>query len=619
MALNMLVDSRDVRFVLFEMLKIDELIKFDKFSGFDRDTFESTLELAEKISVKDIYPANAAGDKEGTKYNPVTKEVTVPQLYHKARQIVNEAGFPGIEHDPEWGGMGMPNVLYRSVLEYLFAGSLAYTMYLTLSAGATGLVSHWSSDDLKRMFLEKMISGEWGGTMCLTEPEAGSDVGALKTKAVKQTDGTYLIKGQKIFISSGDNDLYPNMVHPVLARLEGDPAGTKGISIFLVPKYLVKPDGSIGEKNDVVCSGIEHKMGIKGSATCTLSFGDDDHCVGYLLGKEREGMKIMFQMMNEARIDVSIEALGVASSAYMHAVTYSRNRKQGPDPADSSKQTVIMNHPDIRRMLLWMKSNVEGMRMASMFAAYNFDISTNAGGEEQKEAQALFELFIPICKAGNTDLAWLITAEAIQVYGGYGYCSDYPVEQLARDSKILAIYEGTNGIQSIDLTMRKLLMNPDMYNYRILRKRIAETIAGAEKTVDPKYTSALKSGLLLMDEVIGFLMKLKTEGKLNEIFSAATSLQVCFRMLGHAWLHLWSMDLCVIELQKICGDVSPEKIKSAAKDNPEAAYYYGRLLSARFYIGSELKKFSGIAESILSGETAVTESFDEVFTGALNE
>jgi alkylation response protein AidB-like acyl-CoA dehydrogenase len=619
MALNMLVDSRDVRFVLFEMLKVDELVKYDKFSGFDRDTFESTLELAEKISVKDIYPANAAGDKEGTKYNPVTKEVTVPQLYHKARQIVNEAGFPGIEHDPDWGGMGMPNVLYRSVLEYLFAGSLAYTMYLTLSAGATGLVSHWASDDLKKMFLEKMISGEWGGTMCLTEPEAGSDVGALKTKAVKHIDGTYRIKGQKIFISSGDNDLYPNMVHPVLARLEGDPAGTKGISIFLVPKYLVKPDGSIGEKNDVVCSGIEHKMGIKGSATCTLSFGDDDNCVGYLLGKEREGMKIMFQMMNEARIDVSIEALGVASSAYMHAVTYARNRKQGPDPADSSKQTVIMNHPDIRRMLLWMKSNVEGMRMASMFAAYNFDISTNAGGEEQKEAQALFELFIPICKAGNTDLAWLITAEAIQVFGGYGYCSDYPVEQLARDSKILAIYEGTNGIQSIDLTMRKLLMNPDMYNYRILRKRITETIAGAEKTVDHKYTSALKSGLLLMDDVIGFLMKLKTENKLNEIYSNATSLQVCFRMLGHAWLHLWSMELCLIELQKICGDVSPEKIKSAAKDNPEAAYYHGRLLSARFYIGSELKKFSGIAESILSGETAVTESFDEVFTGALNE
>ena len=234
MALNLLVDSREVRFLLFEMLKVDELVKYEKYSAFDKDTFESTLELAEKVAVNSIYPANAAGDKEGCKYDPATKKVTVPELYHKARQVVNEAGFPSMEHDPDWGGMGMPNVVYRSVLEYLFAGSLAYTMYVTLSAGATGLVSHWASDDLKKKYLEKMISGEWGGTMCLTEPEAGSDVGALKTKAVKQTDGTYKITGQKIFISSGDNDLYPNMVHPVLARIEGDPAGTKGIPIFLV-------------------------------------------------------------------------------------------------------------------------------------------------------------------------------------------------------------------------------------------------------------------------------------------------------------------------------------------------------------------------------------------------
>jgi hypothetical protein len=619
MALNMLVDSRDVRFVLFEMLKADELVKYEKFSGFDRDTFESTLDLAEKVSVKDIYPANAAGDKEGAKYDPLTKNVTVPALYHRAREVVNEAGFPGMEHDPKWGGMGMPNVVYRSVLEYLFAGSLSYTMYMTLSAGATGLVSHWGSEDLKKMFLEKMISGEWGGTMCLTEPDAGSDVGALKTKAVKNADGSYRIKGQKIFISSGDNDLYPNMVHPVLARLEGDPSGTKGISIFLVPKYLVNPDGSPGEKNDVVCTGIEHKMGIKGSATCTLSFGDDDNCVGYLLGKEREGMKIMFQMMNEARIDVSVEALGVASSAYMHAVTYARGRKQGPDPADYSKKTVIMNHPDVRRMLLWMKSNVEAMRMASMFAAHCFDISTNAEGEEQREAQAMFELFIPVCKAGNTDLSWLIAAEAIQVYGGYGYCSDYPVEQLARDSKILSIYEGTNGIQSLDLAMRKLLLNPEMYNYRIFKKRVTETISIAEGSVDEKYTSALKSALLLLDEVIGCLVKLKDEGRLNEIYAAATPLQQCFRMISHAWLHLRAMELCVTALSKIRGDASGEQIREIVKENSEAAYYHGRLLSAGFYIGSEFKKFSGIAESILSGETAVTDSFDEIFTGALNE
>jgi len=619
MALNMLVDSRDVNFLLFEMLKVDELVKFEKYAYFDKDTFKSTLELAEKIAVTDIYPANAAGDKEGAKYDPATKKVSVPELYHKARQVVNDAGFPGMEHDPEWGGMGMPNVIYRSVLEYLFAGSLAYTMYITLSAGATGLVSHWAAEDLKKMFLEKMISGEWGGTMCLTEPEAGSDVGALKTKAFKQADGTYRIKGQKIFISSGDNDLYPNMVHPVLARIEGDPAGIKGISIFLVPKFLVNPDGSMGAQNDVVCSGIEHKMGIKGSATCTLSFGDDDNCIGYLLGNEREGMKIMFQMMNEARIDVSVEALGVASSAYMHAVTYARNRKQGPDPSDKSKQASIINHPDVKRMLLWMKSNVEAMRMTSMFASYNFDISINGSGEEQKEAQAIFEFFIPICKAGNTDLAWLVTAEAIQVYGGYGYCSDYPVEQLARDSKILAIYEGTNAIQSIDLTMRKLLLNPEMYNYSILKKRMQETIDIAAGIVEEKYASLLSSGIKKIDEVLSFLNSQKNDNKIDDILAYATALQQSFRLLTHAWLHLWSMTITLPELKKICGEASAEKVELIAKDNSEAAYYYGRVLSSRFYIGTEFRKFFALADSILAGETAATNSFSEVFSGALHE
>jgi len=619
MALNMLVDSRDVNFLLFEMLKVEELVKYEKYAYFDKDTFRSTLDLAEKIAVNDIYPANAAGDRDGAKYNPATKKVGVPDLYHKARQVVNDAGFPGMEHDPEWGGMGMPNVIYRSVLEYLFAGSLAYTMYITLSAGATGLVSHWASEDLKKMFLERMISGEWGGTMCLTEPEAGSDVGALKTKAFKQTDGTYRIKGQKIFISSGDNDLYPNMVHPVLARIEGDPAGTKGISIFLVPKFLVNPDGSMGARNDVVCSGIEHKMGIKGSATCTLSFGDDDNCVGYLLGKEREGMKIMFQMMNEARVDVSVEGLGVASSAYMHAVTYARNRKQGPDPSDNTKQISIINHPDVKRMLLWMKSNVEAMRMASMFAAYNFDISTNAEGEEQKEAQALFELFIPICKAGNTDLAWLVTSEAIQVYGGYGYCSDYPVEQLARDSKILAIFEGTNGVQSIDLAMRKILLNPDMYSFRVLKKRMFETIKNAAGIVEEKYISALVSGIDKIDEVVAYLVRQKAEKKNDEIMTCATALQQSFRLLSHAWLHLWSMTVSLPELKKICGNASSDEIEKVAKENTEAAFYYGRILSSRFFIGTEFKKFFALSNAILSGETAVTESFSEIFSGAMYE
>jgi len=616
MALNMLADTRDVKFVLFELLQVQSLAQYEKFSGFDKEVFESVIELAEVLSVKNIYPCNSEGDKTGVSYNPVTKEVKIPSCYKEAKRVLNEAGFSGLEQDPQWGGMGMPNVIYRSVLEYLFAGSVAFTMYTTLSTGAANLVSHYGSDEIKKMFLSKMVSGEWGGTMCLTEPDAGSDVGALKAKAVKQDDGTYLITGQKIFISSGDNDMFENMVHPVLARIEGDPSGTKGISIFIVPKYLVNRDGSIGEMNDLLCSGIEHKMGIKGSATCTMSFGDNGRCRGYLLGEERQGMKIMFAMMNEARLDVAIEALGAAGSAYMHAVTYARNRIQGSDPSDPAKQTVILSHPDIKRMLLWMKSNVEAMRMVSMLAAYCFDLSNAADGEEQREASALLEFLIPICKAGNTDLAWLITSEAIQVYGGYGYCSDYPVEQLARDSKILAIYEGTNGIQSIDLTMRKLLLNPHMYNYQVLKKRIYAAIESAEAIADKRYCDELKSALGEMDKLVTYLSGLKSEKRMNEILAVAVPLQNSFRMLVHAWLHLRSMDLSLKCLEKLCGNRDLIQAAMLAKENKEAAFYYGKILSAKYYIGSEFKKYGGLIESMLSGESAVVDSFDEIFTGA---
>jgi len=616
MALNMLADTRDVKFVLFELLQVQSLAQYEKFSGFDKDVFESVIELAEVLSVKNIYPCNSEGDKTGVSYNPVTKEVKIPSCYKEAKRVLNEAGFSGLEQDPLWGGMGMPNVIYRSVLEYLFAGSVAFTMYTTLSTGAANLISHYGSDEIKKMFLSKMVSGEWGGTMCLTEPDAGSDVGALKAKAVKQDDGTYLITGQKIFISSGDNDMFENMVHPVLARIEGDPSGTKGISIFIVPKYMVKNDGSIGEMNDLLCSGIEHKMGIKGSATCTMSFGDNGICRGYLLGEERQGMKIMFAMMNEARLDVAIEALGAAGSAYMHAVTYARNRIQGSDSSDPSKQTVIMNHPDVKRMLLWMKSNVEAMRMVSMLAAYCFDLGNVTEGEEQREASALLEFLIPLCKAGNTDLAWLITSEAMQVYGGYGYCSDYPVEQLARDSKILAIYEGTNGIQSIDLTMRKLLLNPDMYNYQVLKKRIYAAIESAEAIADKKYCDELKSALEKMDKLVTYLSGLKSEKRMNEILAVAVPLQNSFRMLVHAWLHLWSLDLSLKCLEKLCGNRDLEQAVLLAKENREIAFYYGKVLSAKYYIGSEFKKYGGLIESMLSGETAVVDSFDEIFTGA---
>ena len=296
MALNLIVDSRDVRFTLFEMLGVDQLNKFEKYSAFDRDLFEDTLSLAEKIAIEQIYPTNVEGDRVGVVYDPETKQVKVPDIFRAPLKSFNEAGFVSIFDDAEIGGMGMPHVVGFACYEFFCAANVSFISYPALAHGAAALFQNFASDELKSIYLDKMLTGQWGGTMCLTEPQAGSDVGALKTKAVKQADGTYLITGQKIFITAGDNDLYENIIHPVLARIEGDPPGTKGISIFLVPKYRVNGDGSVGEPNDVVCSGIEHKCGIHGSATCTLSFGDNGKCVGYLLGKERQGMKIMFQL-----------------------------------------------------------------------------------------------------------------------------------------------------------------------------------------------------------------------------------------------------------------------------------------------------------------------------------
>jgi hypothetical protein len=304
----------------------------------------------------------------------------------------------------------------------------------------------------------------------------------------------------------------------------------------------------------------------------------------------------------------------------MHAVTYAKNRIQGADPAKRGDFTSvpIIKHPDVRRMLLWMKSQVEAMRMLTLLAAYSADMAHVEKGDKAKEAGALLDFLIPLCKAGNTDLAWLITSEAMQVYGGYGYCSEYPVEQLARDCKILAIYEGTNGIQSMDLAMRKLLMNPDMFNFKVFKKRIAETCDKAKGIVDEKYITAMKSAVENMDETVLKLAALRDQKKILDILAVAQPLQQAMRMVAHAWMHLWSMTIALPKLKAIAGDISGEKVIATVKDNAEAAFYYGKILSDKFYLGTELKHLTGYLDYITAGEPAtVNECFEEIFTGAL--
>jgi len=622
MSLNPLVDSRDVRFVAFEMLEIDKISRYERFAGQDRRLYEDTLSLAEKIAVERFYASNAEGDKIGLTYNADTHTVTVPESFHRGFRAFAEAGFHNLAFPPEEGGMGIPVTVSFAAQEYFNAGNTSLAMYCSTLMGTSHLLMVYGSEKLKRMFLHKMIAGEWCGTMCLTEPGAGSDVGALKTKAVRRSDGTYLITGQKVFISNGEHDLTPNIIHPVLARIEGDPEGTKGLSLFIVPKVLVNEDGSLGEPNDMFCAGIEHKMGLRGNATSTLYFGDQGECVGYLLGGERQGMKIMFQLMNEARIFTGIQAQAVSSAAYMHAVTYARNRIQGAHITQmlnpDAPKVAIIEHPDVKRMLLYMKSTVEGMRMLTLYLAYNRDIVLSSpSADEVKEATALIEILTPVVKAGISDAAWLVTAEAMQVYGGYGYCQDYSVEQYARDSKVFSIYEGTNAIQSLDLQMRKILMNPDHYNYSILKKRMAETLAAAKGIVDDRYIAPLARGMERLDEVIQMMKMQMEEGKFLALVLNATPLQQAMFPLVLAWLHLWSMTLTTPRMKALLGDARGGERQKMISENSEAAYYSGRVLSSQFFIGSEYPKYFGRIECIMGNEAAAIKVAPDNFTGAV--
>jgi len=627
MALNPLVDSRDVRFVLFEMLELEKYSQYPIYADYDKDTFEATLDLAEQLSVEQFFPTDTEGDEEGgCVFNPDTKEVKIPSCYKPALDAYYEAGFMGLSDHVEIGGMGMPAAIGAACNEYIVAANYPLNMYPGLTHGAMELIEVFGSEDQKSVYIDKMMSGEWGGSMCLTEPDAGSDVGALKTKAIKQDDGTYLITGQKIFISSGENDYYENMVHPVLARIEGDPAGTKGISIFIVPKFFVNEDGSCGDRNDVWCVGIEHKMGIPGTSTSQLSFGDNGKCVGYLLGEERKGMKIMFRMMNFARMGVALQGHANASKSYMHAITYAKNRIQGVHVTQmlnpEATGVPIVQHPDVKRMLLWMKSHIEGQRMLIYFMFSQIDMAErilDKESAEAKEATGLVELLVPICKAGATDRGVEITSEAVQIYGGYGYCADYPVEKYMRDSKILAIWEGSNGIQSMDLTMRKILMNKDQFNYNTWKAKVDETMAKAKGIVDDKYIELLDRGMKKLDEVIEMLKAQMAGGKFMHLFMNATPLQQAMYMVAMAWVHLWSLTLTIPKMKGIVGDAKGEDRARIIADDAEAAYYSGKVISSQFYIGMEFPKFFGKAEALLWGEAAVIKASEEMFTGALDE
>ncbi|MDC3059044.1 acyl-CoA dehydrogenase family protein [Candidatus Pelagibacter sp.] len=440
---------------LFEKLRNNQKYnELEKYKEVTTDLVKDILQEAAKINQNLILPLAKAGDE-----NPAVLEngvVRTPPGYKEAYKKYIEDGWTSLSCDPKYGGQGMPKTVSAFFDEMLSSTSLSFKLYSELSIGAYNCINHHATDDIKNKYLPKIVEGKWSGTMCLTEPVCGTDLGLLRTKARKQTDGTYKISGQKIFITSGDHDLTENIIHLVLARADDSPAGTKGISLFLVPKFVVKDDGTIGPRNGISTGSIETKMGIKGSATCVLNFDD---ATGYMIGAKEKGLSAMFTMMNLERIVVGIQGLGISEIAYQNSLTYAKERKQGKSNNSSSKNGAdfIIEHADIRRTLLNMKSIIEGERALCFWLSQQTEVSLNHPDEKtRQEASDYVSLMTPVVKSLFTDLAMEITSDAMQIHGGYGYTKDQGIEQLYRDNRITPIYEGTNSVQASDLVFRKL-------------------------------------------------------------------------------------------------------------------------------------------------------------------
>jgi alkylation response protein AidB-like acyl-CoA dehydrogenase len=600
-----LADRRDVDFILHEKLNVAELSKHERFVEFNKKTVDLIVSEARNLAIKEMLPTRIDGDREGAKFDKGT--VTVPESYKKVWEIFNEGEWLAMSEDPEWGGQGMPRTLALAAGDYFDAANFSFMMYAGLTHGAGKLVEAFGTEKQKQLFLKKMYTGEWTGTMLLTEPEAGSDVGALTTTAVKNGDGTYTITGNKIFISAGEHDLAENIIHPVLARIEGAPEGTAGISLFLVPKIWVNDDGSLGEPNDVVCTGVEEKMGIHGNATCALSLGSKGACRGTLLGEENKGMRAMFLMMNEARLLVGLQGLSSASAAYLYAVNYARERIQGRHLSQIEEKTApsvpIIQHPDIRRMLMTMKVYVEGMRSLLYYIGMCGDKTVISDNEEEKaKLNGLVDLLIPIAKGYGTDRALDVCNLAIQIYGGYGYIKEYPVEQLLRDCRITPIYEGTNGIQAMDLLGRKLGMNKGKPIMDLLGE-IQNTIAQARSMAGlEEYADKLEGAVNKLGEVAMHMGKTALSPEIMTAFAFAYPFMEVAGDVVFSWLLLWR------------AVIAAEKLEKGAKKK-DKVFYEGQLKSAEYFTQTILPTTLGKMNAILASNSAVVDIEEDAFGG----
>lgn len=592
---NLLVDTRDQKFILNEQFSSDrELSQTQRYSEYDEDTLNSMLNAANDLAVKEIFPTLTVGDKEGVKFKD--GEVAIPESFHKIYAIFCENGWLNAPGSPDYGGMGLPYCYWMACNESFMAANSSFTLYHVLTHGVGRLIEGYGSDNQREKYLSKVYSGIWSGTMCLTESGAGSDLANLKTKAipVDLKNGLYKIVGEKIFISGGEHNFTSNIIHMVLARTEGDDEGYQGISLFIVPKFRVTDQGEIKERNGVFASNVEHKMGLNGSATCTLVFGQETDAIGELVGRVGKGLSpIMFSMMNEERIQIGIQALGIASCAFMHAVKFAKERLQGihVDPARRDAEVTqipIINHPDVRRMIFTMKAYVEGMRALIYWAGLCVDRSlTRENGGKWK---SLSEFLTPLVKAYTSDRGHEINIMAIQVHGGYGYTKEFPVEQLARDNKITSIYEGTNGIQAIDFLVRKLSRNNgEIFNFLVqeIRKTLKRDI----------YQKELRHYKKQIFELIDEIKKLITFilpalGKnISLAYGSAVPLLEIFGDMVLGWMWIWQMGIALE--------------KTAQLPDEDNFFYKGKITTAKFFLDSILPQTMGKIKGLLDSKEEI--------------
>ncbi len=592
------VDLDDLRFVLFEQLRIDETLKrVDRFAELDRDLYDATLAEGAKIAKEVLHPINRPGDLEGCKLD-ADGNVTTPKGYKDAWRQMAEGGWIAPTAPPELGGAGLPAVMAMALNDMFIGAATAFMMYPGLTAAAGRMAWAHAPAELRELVAGKLFRGEWAGTMCLTEAGAGSSVGDNRAKAVPTDEpGIYELEGEKIFISGGDHDLAENIIHFVLARTPGAPAGTKGLSLFMVPKFMFGPDGKLGERNGAKVVGIEHKMGIHGSSTCVLALGSDRPCRGWIVGEELQGIRLMFQMMNEARIGVAAQGESMAAAAYGYAVQYAAERVQGTDIREyknpNAPRVTINRHPDVRRMLMTLKVHAETMRAAMLRLAMNFDMSEQLDDEaERKKIYGRVDLLTPVLKSHCTDTGFEMTTTAVQVYGGYGYIAEFPVEQLVRDAKIQSIYEGTNGIQAMDLLGRKMRMEGGALFMSWLQDG-QKLVAQAKEAGLSAQAEAVGKAIGQLGAAAMHLSKLAGGGKIAEAFYMAVPFQSAFGIVVCA---LEALDQARIAREKI----------GAGDDRP---LLRGKLLNLDFYVAHVLPKAIAYAKTVQSSDAS---ALDEV-------